>query len=680
MTSGRLALFAIAALWLAACSDVRDKPVPDNLGDAASYDAVARTLKPDELQDFVRFLNYWNGLAPPKRLALKGTTYRQAIQVGADLKQKEGAAAARVRAEVGDPNLQFMLGMRIGSDGSVCGTIRNANPTLRSIEFHRTFVALPNGEVHVSEGRPPDIRSDEFKAYQERHAQIQVLEEIHCLDKEPGDQLLHSAGVDYTPPVSPEEAARRAAAAALVPDRPVLFERNPENRKQPSDAAIASAVDLGAAGDVAGLRAIVELRSLPLLQAYARGYASHGGEHPAGMEQAMTVAVGVDQLRVPSLRILASWPECQVRYGDRALFDALRSQLALHNEESVAGALLCTSLDDLDQPLADTLSKLKDPRPATLLVDYLGKRRSPVAVPALITIQKAIPNDGSTGLQREVDRALVAIGTDESIDAIRQRIRWLTDHASDKYAAGEAGSVAAILASVPPDLRLPYPSIRPLWKTFSDVDTQRSFLKLVRRWGLRESIPDLYDALDAERGPEAAEAILELGDAADWKRLDQWVASGNRGKYWSGPQSTSLREHIHLAASQPDKEIASRVTRNRQAAFDSERQRIAIDERLAQALKDTAPRTYFDSFNATLQRTVRLANDYPDLDESKRTLHNALDGYRHQAGFARLTLHDPRAAIAEYERAIALGAQLEATGGTSRSGCIWAWPIRSDSI
>ncbi len=479
-----------------------------------------------------------------------------------------------------------------------------------------------------------------------------------------------------------------ASAAALAAKDRVLLENRCGVASWATEAAIAAATPLGAAADANALKVIVDLVSVPLLHGYSVGFDRRTDLVPPAIEQIILANLDYKYsgLREGLVRLLWAPRGCAHRYASRELFDGLRSRYIQNPTDYFAKALTCSALPDIDEKLAALLAvtplryAYEDISP---LVRYFSEHPTSSAVPALVAIQAALPlfpcagpggplhagcatpGGLAVGFVRSIDVALLAIGNDEAIQAVDQRIQWLAQDPTNRY-LGAQPLMSAISFS-PPNSRLRYESVRVLWKAFPEPTLQRSFVAWVKKRDIREAIPDLYDAIDTESAPVIVAAILEFGTPADWRQLDHWIGANVHGAFWASAQSKQLREQVHLAAQAPDTVIAQRAERDRQQAFADARSLVATDRKALGDLRKTDPKRYLAREEELLKRSAGLAEEYHEQWPAARNwARETIQGYRRLAGYRRFWQRDPRGAVETYQRGIALPFDAADPGGDPR--------------
>ncbi len=469
-----------------------------------------------------------------------------------------------------------------------------------------------------------------------------------------------------------------ASAAALPAKDRVLLENRCGVPSWATEAAIAAATRLGAAADANALAVIVDLVSVPLLHGYSVGFNRRTDLVPPPIERIILADLEktdktYHQLRQGLVDLLWAPLGCPHRYAGRELFDAIRSRYVENPSDSLARALTCSALPDLGERLAAVLAAVPVRRPFDgyrPIAWYFRDHPDPVAVPPLVAIQAKIPiapcawSKGQTlrggctageetGFDGNIDAALLAIGNDEAIEAVDKRIQWLVQDPANRY-LGAYSLMGAISLSHPNSL-LRYERVRPLWKVFPVPTLQKSFVAWVKKWDIREAIPDLYDALDTESAPVIVDAILEFGTPADWRDLDHWIGANVHGAFWASAQSKPLREQVHLAAQRPDAVIAQRTARDRQQAFADARSLVSTDRQALAGLRSSDPKRYVAREEELLQRSAGLAQEYHEQwPDARNWARETVQAYRRLAGYRRFWQRDPRAAVETYQRGIAL--------------------------
>ena len=459
-----------------------------------------------------------------------------------------------------------------------------------------------------------------------------------------------------------------ASAARLAGANRVLLENRCGVPTRPTEAATATAKRLGEAGDADALTVIVDLGSDELRREYGFGFAMRTDAVPPAIERVILANLNDDKAGELLARLLqgsTATMKCTSRYASRELFDALQARFVKRWEPTVASALTCSSLTDVDGTLAAALAEARNPLAAQPLVYYFKERRAPVAIPALVAIQSAIPLPRDNNLVHAVvNDALLATGGDDALRAVDARIQWLVQNAAVRNASSEASSLIASLGASPPDSRIPYESVRALAKAFPQPSMQHGYAKWAEKWRMREAIPDLYAMIPTEAGPAAASAILQIGSADDWKKLDRLIAANAQSAFWTSSQTKPLREQISLAATGPETFGTQRAERDRRQAFEDARVRL-MNERnaLAEGGKND-PKRYVALEEELLRRGARLAQEYSDRTTDASNLRaEIIAGYGRLAGYRRFTQRDPRGAVESYERGIAL--QFDPAGGAA---------------
>jgi hypothetical protein len=625
----------IALGALAACGDFRDRKLTRESWQTPLLSAEIDKMTPEERVAFHTYRNQAIRLNRNEQDPPQDITWRQAIEAGNALITRQDEALALVREELKEPKARF-ANVRIGPKNAVCGRIAfPPPPRFRA----REFVVMPTNEVEIS-GTQADFDADENAAGDRLREVIDLQDE--CL---PLDQAVAAREP------APEKKVRvdRAAAEALVPDTPELLQVT-EDRRTPTLAAIAAAARVGAAGDANALRAIVALRSDQLLYRYAEAFVKARRVPDADLELAMASAMQTAPLDKVALTMLPSWPECAWRYTQQPLFDAVRAyaKQAKPQDRSGAPELLCTNLANADPAIVATIGEMPPASDATPLIRYVAKRRVESAVPVLVKRQSAVA--GKPREAAQIDGALADIGTDEAMVALTDRMAWLVLHKQDASAREEASSLLAVLASIAPDSRIAYRSVAPLATAFDDAQTQQRFSQWAGSWQMREAMPFLFERLQASSEAMYAEAILDAGDAADWKRLDQWIATPAAIHFVAG-DGRHLADRIHHAASDPQREATDRTARLRKAAYERAAQPYA-ERDLHETAKRNDPVGYVAQQRARLRGLGDVAKQFADVAEATEALGLQARGYAELASYARFVAHDAHVAVELYDEAM----------------------------
>jgi hypothetical protein len=177
---------------------------------------------------------------------------------------------------------------------------------------------------------------------------------------------------------------------------------------------------------------------------------------PPAIERVILARLDDDKVAEPLARLLVGTGtmKCKSRYASRELFAALQARFVKRWESAVAAALTCSSLPDVDETLAGVLAQVRKPLAALPLVDYFTERRAAVAIPALLAVQSEIPLSRDINLfHAAVNRALLAIGSDDALRALDRRMQWLAQNTAERNASTEAELLITSLKMSPPDRR-----------------------------------------------------------------------------------------------------------------------------------------------------------------------------------------------------------------------------------
>ncbi|HTP99444.1 MAG TPA: hypothetical protein VMN56_08965 [Casimicrobiaceae bacterium] len=625
----------VALCTLAACGDFRDRKLTRESWQTPLLSAEIGKMTPEERVAFHTYRNQAIRLDRSEQNPPQDITWRQAIEAGNALIKRQDEALGLVREELKEPKARF-ANVRIGPKNAVCGRIAYPPPP----RFRaREFVVMPTNEVEIS-GTQADFDADE-NAAADRLREVMDLQD-ECL---PLDQAVAASAP------TPDRKVRvdRAAAEALAADTPELLEVT-EDRRTPTPAAIAAAARVGAAADANALRAIVALRSDPLLYRYVEGFAKATRVPDTDLELAIASALEIPGLRKVAVWMLPSWPQCKWRYTQQALFDALRNYATQAQAQDRGGIeqLLCGNLPGADHAIAATLVEMAPLADAAPVVDYLSKQHVAAAVPALVKRQSAIP--GHSPEAARIDRALAAIATDEAMAALTVRIAWLAGRRQDASARDEARIVLATLSQMAPDPRIPYRTVAPLSIAFDDADVQKWFASWAGSWQMREAIPLLFERLDANSDAACAEAILDAGEAPDWRRLDQWMATPAAVHFVAG-DGRRLADRIRRAAAEPQREASERSARQRKAAYTRAAQPYTERDLLETAKREDPP-GYVAQQRAQLRGLGEVARQFADVPEAKEASRSLSPRYEELASYARFVAKDVRTAVELYDEAM----------------------------
>lgn len=435
----------------------------------------------------------------------------------------------------------------------------------------------------------------------------------------------------------------------------VLREHDPAPKGTfPSQAARELARTIGREGNIDGLRALIDLRNLLLFGDAVGSLNFEPSRHlPEELEALVLKHYGDDSLwRWRWLGILGrknDKHEIVSKYRTRQLFDLLYAELKKPGNDQIhyARAIVATDLNGIEPELIALLPVLP-PSSALELVRFLATRRFAPAVPALTALQAATPQPDSAGLVPTINWALLQIGTQESVQAVLDRIRTLGKRSPGSRAGAEIYGILSYVTMLPAGSRPHYSELRAALPEELSPQAWRELIKLIVSRKERRGIPDLIRALT--QGPatdEAINALLALGMPADWRAAR--VALEGSG---IAPERLAvLQKRLGDALADEAGFLAKRRQNERQQELQQSQMQFNEQKNRLSAFKGREPRRYAAEFRALIERREVLLRQHADLPSTAGPNLDLAREYSMLAAFLRFNIGQPDEAIAAFEAA-----------------------------
>ena len=446
------------------------------------------------------------------------------------------------------------------------------------------------------------------------------------------------------------------AWAALSPaELAVLGERDPRfAMPEPSAAAQALAARIGKDADVEGFRAMVKLRSAPLLHRAAASYEVVAPRVlPAQLEALIVEHYADEVVRRPLLALLARKLdnyERYPRYTSRRLFDLLHAELKTGKDTlHYAIRIVANDVPGIEAELAALLPSL-EAASANEIALFLGTRRHAPSVPALRALHQRIPLEKNSNQALEhATWALLQIGTPDAVQAVLERLRAL-GKSPDPRAASEVWVALLHITALPPGSRPDYAELRAALPAQLNRSAWEQLVKLIETRKERRGIPDLVQAmLQAPQSDAGINALLSMGEPADWRAARERLGRGDTGL--APERLAALQKRLDVALADTARFLAQRQQNERQQDLQLGQRSYGSDKSRLAPLKAQDPARYAKEWRALIDRRAAEVGAYADLPASVGARGDLAREYNALASFLRFQLRRPDEAIAAYQSA-----------------------------
>jgi hypothetical protein len=444
----------------------------------------------------------------------------------------------------------------------------------------------------------------------------------------PALALCIAASAGWAAPLSKNETT-------ILHERDTRYPSSP-----PSEVALLLAEKIGREGNVDGLRAILDMRDVGLLQRAVGTYDPRGARQLPEPVEALIVRHYADPLlQNPLLGLLAKHVDKQGRYPTyrgRKLFELLYADLKGNEQFRNAIRIVATDLQGIEPELAAALPQLGSAA-ANELVMFLGQRRYVPAVAALKALQARIPLERNENQVLEhVNLALLQIGTPEAVQAVLERLKLLGARSAEPRAASEIWVLLINLKAQPAGSPPDYAELRAALPAELSDSGWKALIDLIASRGEKRGMPELVRALSRPAVSEdAVSALLAIGEPEDWRAARAALAT---------PQ-----KRLDDALADPAAFIARRGQAERQQALQQTQVEFSAEKLRLSPLKASDPQRYAAGWRTAIERREALLRDYADLPYSVGARQELAREYAALAGFLRFVLRRPDEAIAAYQ-------------------------------
>jgi hypothetical protein len=434
----------------------------------------------------------------------------------------------------------------------------------------------------------------------------------------------------------------------------------------PSKAAIELARKIGREGNDDGLRAIIELHQVVLLNSAIASYSlSSSRSLPRSLEALIVAHYNDPDLQRPLLFTIGRGLDQEGRripqYHSRALFDLLYADMQNHRKTRVddfgrAILIVATDLKGIEPELLSVLPSV--PREAQAeLVTFLGQRHYAPAVRALRDLQEHTPfARDMNGLLGRIDLSLLSIGTPDAVKAVLDRLAELRE-SNDVQARSEIVYIVDTLRTHGSRSQPHYLALRALLPKELSPDVQGAVVRLIASRKETDGVPELISAT-GHGNDEALTALLTLGDQQAWKAAATQLEQAGSSAAIKPERLASLRNRLDAAIANPERAKAEVNEAERKQALNEAWRRLNEEIPKEAPLRASDPKRYVSEAENRLQRAKALLEANAGLPETTKYRGDILQAYVRLATFTRFTVRDAAHAVALYEHAAAVSKDL----------------------
>ncbi len=470
-----------------------------------------------------------------------------------------------------------------------------------------------------------------------------------------------------------------------------LREKDPVYRTSPSQNAIQLAQHLGQIKSVEGLQAIIDIGDRGLLGIYLIAYPREQDPRkailPVAIEQIIVhyyldPAVGPELLRLISAKYQSKelfellyaelmaqgrWLlekekyQSDPRYADRDWRIPPRHKLRYLTLEPLAGIIVLTDLEGIEQPLVEALAGLS-PTQTEKIIEFLGERRVASAVPKLgRTFERAAPNSQSAHAIRQ---ALSKIASQEAADALTARIRQLiTLQGHSTETDMEIDALIGTLSSLPSGVTIDFIALyKPLAARLSDKASE-NLVYFVSRRKDRHGVPYLIEKLPSNRPPGIFQMLVDFASVDVWRQtregIDRHYRSGRLAEGYYKYQAKRLDELIK----DPDLYALEKLRQNTARSLNERHVKLQTELRTLSQLRHINPSKYTTGYSDLLAQIEQLAKDFREAKLGDNLSYDLMQGHAELGDYLRFELKQPHRAVVHYNKALRIalaGARREA--------------------